>query len=150
MGQDWKTISNTKIKFSNFIHPNQDNWTHFSFEYFKKGDRIIGVGKNLAQQFYDLFSDSPFAFDDIFEVARFKTELPNRYAPYFDTTILKIPYQTAIIISDLEEIEGHNETTWVLTNITWSGSGINPCFFNISFQKSTGKYLSSRHSHCNF
>lgn len=154
-GQNWKSIPKTKIKFSNFIHPNQDNWYEYSFEYFRKGDSLIGVEKNLAQDFYKVFKETPSAFNLIFKEAWFKSTTLNQYAPYFDTTILKIPFRNAVIIQGRQEVDGHNEFIWILTNVTWSGSSGNPCFINVNFLKSKNKsnkyrlkFLSAKHDIC--
>jgi len=154
--QNWTNIPRSGIQFSNLVHADSDNWKEVEFEYFKKGDSLIGVEKNLAKSFFDLFKSAPSAFADIFKQAYWKTTELNKYSPYYDSTIQKIKFHTAVIISDRKTINGHNERVWVLTNITWTGSGLHPCFLNVSFLKRNNngmtddRYLSSSHDYCEF
>ena len=153
--QAWTNIPRTNIQFSQLIHHNGDNWIDVKFEYFKKGDSLIGVEKNYAKAFFDLFKSAPAAFIDIFKEAHWKTIGLNKDVHYFDSTIRKIKFKYAVIISDFKIINGHNERIWVLTNILWSGSQ-NSCFINVSFLKrrknglTNDKYLSSKYDFCEF
>ena len=151
-GQMWTTVPGTKIEFSNLIHPNYDNWDKYYYEYFRKGDTLICVGRNEVKQFYNLFQKEPFTFDSIFINTRRKfrdTLLANE-------TIKRIKFKSAILIASIKVVEGENETIWILANhcLSYACSN-NPCFTNVAFQKeknnegkTTLKFLSARHSGC--
>jgi len=152
-GQNWKTIPGTKIEFSNFIHTNQDNWYEYHFEYFKKGDRLIVVEKYLADDFYKVFNNYPFAFDSVFNNSLLRTSRSEHDFEVFDSITLKTNYRFAILLTDRQLVVGHNEVIWIMKNVSWGQSAGNPCFINISFlmqhnKKPKIKFLSAKNQYC--
>ena len=133
-GQNWVLIPKTKIKFSHLIDKDQTNWNSYSYEYFQKGDTVIAVVKYLANDFYDLFSETPKAFNDIYNAAFNKTTTLYKNSLDFDSTITKLNFKTAVIIGGRNIINGHNEIVWRLTELTWSFFN-GPCFIHIVFSK---------------
>jgi hypothetical protein len=124
--KNWLTIPNTKILFSDYDHCdiNEVCWEG-SLEYFKRGDSLISVRKDLADNFYTLFQKSPKAFSDIYNIAYAleKSELTfkNYDKPHnlwdlnsLDSIIQSIPFKTSVIIYDIQYINGLNEFVWGL------------------------------------
>lgn len=156
--QNWVRIPKTQILFSHYIQDKEDNFSDFSFEYFKKGDSLISVAKFLAKDFLNVFAQSPKAFDDLYKAAyqvtdksdlMLKTADPSFF--YLDSIIAGVAFKTTVVITDRHFVQGENEFIWMLTN--GSGSpGNEPCYINMVFQKSKKKekpaYLSTVKDHC--
>jgi hypothetical protein len=153
-GQNWVSIPKTKIKFSHLIDDDQKNWYVYSYEYFQKGDTLIAVRKDLAKDFYDLFSETPKAFNDIYNSAFNKTTTLYEHSLDFDSTIKRISFKTGVIIGGREIIYGHNEIIWRLNELSWSYFN-DPCYIHIVFSKIVPKtkktkqnYLLTFLDHC--
>ncbi len=152
-GQKWKTIPGTRIQFFNLMDPNKDNWYDYHFEYFKKGDSLIVIEKNLAEDFYQVFHNYQFAFDSIFNNSQLKTSKLDHDFDVLDSIISKINYSSAVILTERQIVIGHREVIWVMKNVSWGKSSGNPCFINISFlkqanKKETIKFLSAKNQYC--
>ena len=136
--QNWSKLSGSNIEFSNFTHTNRDNWFLIHYEYFRKGDKIVGVSRGLTEDFYAMFTETPLAFDSIFNNCHLITtpELDTMLSR-FDSSILKIKYKQAAIIESREVTYGYKEVIWVLKNYTWSYPHFQPCFVNVAFTRKT-------------
>jgi len=154
--QKWSTIDNTTIQFSSLLKPNGENWNEFYYEYFKNGDKIIAVEKNLAQDFVDLFRDYPQAYDSIFIYSFRKTVKGDGISDLFadaDSILFKQDFKTAVILSKRDIAIGHNEVVWIIKNKAYNHHHHQPCEINIAFQKpinSSGrlKFLSVKDMGC--
>ncbi len=134
--QHWTKIQGTDIEFSNFTHPNHDNWFSVHFEYFRKNQNVIGVPQGLTEDFYAMLQKTPIAFDSIFDNLRLKTTKSlDTVLNRLDSSILKIDYKEAAIIENWEVITGYNEIIWRLKNYTWSHFNQQPCFTHIVFTR---------------
>jgi hypothetical protein len=134
IGQNWTKIPGTKIEVANMIKPDHSNWNLINFEYFRKGRKVIGVGRGMSEQFYEMFLDTPMAFDSLFNNARYKTtKNVDTILQRFDSSILKLDFDEAVIFESLREVYGHKETIWELKNYTWSFPHPQPCFTNAIF-----------------
>ena len=150
--QNWVKIPGTRIMFSNLIHANQDNWYDYYFEYFKKGDSIIVIGKSLAKDFYDVFKNSPNAFESIIGNCVLTNSKIEKDLLDSDSTILKIPFKIAVILTTRQLVIGYNEVIWIMKNVSLERPSSNPCFLNIIFQKKSAskpfRFLSTINQYC--
>lgn len=129
----WQAIPHTNIIFSDYNHCDDHEvcWTG-NLEYFKRGDSLISVRKDLADNFYTLFRKSPKAFSDIYHIAYTskKSELTfKNYKPHdlwdlssLDSIIQSIPFKTSVIIYDIQYISGSNEFVWGLQTVSEKSS----------------------------
>ena len=164
--QQWVEIPGTKIFFSNFIHVNMYNWQLYDYEYFKKGEQLLMVDKNVALSnqynffngLYSVLEQAPQAFDSIFKNAPIvikPTSAPHYdYALELDSNLKSIPFSSLVAIDEREEVVGHKEIIWVLTNST-IGYGEGPCYISLAFHKRKYregkfnlKFLSARRGNC--
>lgn len=123
----WQTIPNTKIVFSDYDHcdDNEVCWAGH-FEYFKRGDSLISVRKDLADNFYTLFRKSPEAFSDIYNMANPEEKSGLTFKNYkshdldlssLDSMIQSVPFKTSVTIYDIKYIKGLTEFVWVLQTV---------------------------------
>jgi hypothetical protein len=135
--QRWAKIPGTDIEYSHFTNPNNDNWFSVHMEYFRKGENVIGVSRGLTEEFYEMFQETPIAFDKIFNNLFLKTtkSLDTTLTNRFDSSILKIDFKEAAIIESRDIIDGYNEVIWRLKNYTWSYINFQPCFTHIVFTR---------------
>jgi hypothetical protein len=151
--QSWKQIPGTKIQFSNFIHPDNDNWSQITFEYFKKGNSLLLLHKNFAKDFYKMFEANPSSFDLIFRNARLKTSKSDNVSTIADSTGKLIQFETAVILDERKIIVGYNEVIWQMTNWAWKNGSTHPCYLNITFRKPAStahplRFLSAKNQYC--
>ena len=145
-GQTWQLIPKTQIKFSNFIKTKDTNRYICNFEYFQKGDSIISVQKDLAEDFYELFNETPNEFEKIYKASQLftfkteidKSELSKSVCHILDSIIPIINFRIAVVINKKEIIEGQHVLIWKLENIILT-SYLNPCFIDIKFLKKNDK-----------
>jgi hypothetical protein len=134
--QNWSKLPRSNIEFSNFTHTNHDNWLLIYHEYFRKGDKIICVSRGLTEDFYAMFTETPLAFDNIFNNCHLITTPDlDTLLPRFDSSILKVKYKQAAIVESREVTYGYKEVIWVLKNYTWSYPHPQPCFVNVAFTR---------------
>ena len=133
--QHWATIPGTNIEFSNYGGANQNDRLSSRYEYFRKNRLLIGVIKNLSAEFYTMLREAPDAFESIFLHTRLITtkELDNRSRRY-DSSILTISYDSAVIFDYRDIIKNGNKVTWRLTNYSWSYFNFNACHTEICFR----------------
>src|SRR5205085_2257843 len=134
-GQNWKKIAGTNIEYSHFTLPDSSNWSKVPFEYFRKGDRVIGVARHLTSDFYSLFKETASAFDMIFNSSGVKTEpgLDRVIASDYDSSVFKIKFKEALMIENREVTFGYKEIIWQLEIHSWSAFDPHPCFINVVF-----------------
>lgn len=155
--QNWIKLPHSKILYSNYIQDKKDNFSDFSFEYYKKGDSLISIAKFLSNDFYTIFNENPKAFDDIYKVAYKVINKPelilktgDRDFIYLDSIIASVDFKTTVIIDDRNFVSGFNEFIWVLKNASGENINFEPCFINMVFHKGKkkAKYISTVKSHC--
>jgi hypothetical protein len=138
-GQRWKQILGTNIEYSHFTRDDNSNYSQVSFEYFRKGEQVIGVARHLTSDFLSLFKETPIAFDIIFKSSPRKTvnkfDGADSMVVYkmYDTSIFKIRFKEAVMIENCRGTLGYQETIWQLTVHSWSFYDPPPCFINVVF-----------------
>lgn len=145
-GENWLAIPNTKILFSHYDQCENEICWKGNLEYFKKGDSLISIRKELADNFYNLFRKNPEAFSDIYRTAYVSEKSELTFENYskkphnlgdinsLDSIIQPIPFKTAVIIYDIQYINGLNEFVWVLTTINRNSFFV-PQYISILFNK---------------
>lgn len=149
--QDWKKIPKSSILFSELIKKDKSNWYEYTFEFFKRGDRLLMAQKNLADDLYQLFLNDPFVFDSLYNQAQIKSvqfldELKNTHEILKNETI-----NSVVVLSSLKIIIGDQELIWSVMNTRYYIAD-NPCFINIIFKrdraKGKNKFLSLHAEYC--
>jgi hypothetical protein len=126
IGKTWINIPNTGIQFSHYDQCENEICWNGNLEYFRKGDSLISVRKDLADNFYNLFSKGPKAFSDIYKIAYVVEKSELTFKNYntthnlgdltsLDSIVQAIPFKTSVIIYDIQYVKGRNEFIWILS-----------------------------------
>lgn len=132
--QTWVKIPNSDITYSNFWATAGDDQYKIKFEYFKKGDDLLVVERFQANNFYNILSFTPVAFDSIFSNAMTICYKENMDKKFSDSLIKNINYHRAFLLTNMKVVVGYKEIIWIMKN-TGPCSSSNPCYLNIIFQK---------------
>lgn len=117
-GQNWISVKNTTIKYSNLQNDTTRTWGNKYLEYFEKNDSIIGIVKDHGGDFYDVFSKFPIVFTDIIANAHSVND-PIDYNDVhtlcYDSIITKRKYKAFVLIAGLSIIDKSSSQKWNLT-----------------------------------
>ena len=154
--QNWDRIENTDIQFSNLIEEDSSNWQNVNWEYFKKGENLIIVEKNIASYFIKLFNEGSYVFDNVFNETSYVIKgnsIDRDEIIMAEKSLNNVHFEKAVIFTGVQVVQGVKECIWVLTNILMTSA--NPCYLNLVFNNLDSKdgekkleFIAAKSSYC--